>query len=171
MGRKWLESITRFLARSPGVLFDFLSDVGNSTTSETNLYSSTITPNTLELNGDKIAAEYSGTVLVHATATRQIRAYFAGTAIFDTGALTIGATSTWNLRVRLIRISASVVRYSASLITGGVTTQAYNSSGELTGLDLSASNILKVTGQAAGVGAATNDIVAKIGLVEWKPAA
>ncbi len=44
------------------------------------------------------------------------------------------------------------------------------STGELTGLTLSGSNILKITGQAAGTGAATNDIVAKMGFVEFKAA-
>ena len=52
----------------------------------------------------------------------------------------------------------------------GLATLESGLSGELTGLTLSNTAVLKVTGQAAGVGAATNDIVAKLGWVQFVPA-
>jgi hypothetical protein len=71
----------------------------------------------------------------------------------------------------LIRVSATVIRYMISFATEGAALAAYTAVGELTGLTLSNTNILKITGQAAGIGAATNDIVAKLGTLSWYPAA
>jgi len=105
------------------------------------------------------------------TATRQIKIYFGGTAIFDTGALTLSLSSAWTVYVTIIRVSSSVIRYMISLTTEGAALSAYTAVGELTGLTLTSTNILKITGQAAGVGAATNDIVAKLGSIAWHPAA
>jgi hypothetical protein len=150
---------------STGALFDHYTSVGNVTTSETDLYSDSIAADTLANNGDKLEAEYGGVFVSSGTATRQIKIYFGGTAIFDTGALTLSLSSAWTAYVTIIRVSSSVVRYMISLTTEGAALAAYTNVGELTGLTLSNANILKITGQAAGAGAATNDIVAKIGNV------
>ncbi len=154
-----------------GTIFDYNTDAGNVTTAETDLYSSTTIASTLAVNKDKLTAEYGGVFVSSGTATRQIKVYFAGTAILDTGALTLSLSSAWTLYVSIIRVSATVVRYSTSLTTQGAALAAYTSCGELTGLTLSNTNILKVTGTAAGVGAATNDIVAKMGYVSISSAA
>lgn len=151
------------------MLFDYFADVGNGTTVETDLVSSTLAAGQLSANGQKIFAQYSGYLIGHATATRQLRIYFGGTAIFDTGAAAVPTSVFWNLKVLLIRVSATVIRYSINYeLSGGVNSVTV---GELTGLTLSNTNVLKVTGQAAGVGAATNDLVARMGTVEWRAAA
>lgn len=152
-------------------LFDFTVDAGNSGTTETDLYSSTIAASQLGVNGAKLEATYGGTFVSSGTATRQVRAYFNGTLIFDTGALTLSLSSAWTLYITAIRVSASVVRTVASFTTEGAALAAYTDYTEITGLTLSNSNILKVTGTAAGAGAATNDIVAKLGSVYYFPAA
>jgi hypothetical protein len=69
-----------------GILFDHYVDAGNSTTTETDLYSDTLAANTFNANGDKIFAEYGGVFVSSATATRQIKIKFAGSTILDTGA-------------------------------------------------------------------------------------
>jgi hypothetical protein len=155
---------------SPVPLFDHYADAGNTTTTETDLYSDTLAAGRLAANGEKIDAEYSGTFVSSATATRQIKVKFAGTTIFDTGTLTLSLSAAWVCYVTLIRVSSTVVRYSVSFTTEGAALAAYTAVGELTGLTLSGTNVLKATGQAAGVGAATNDIVAKLGSVTWRPA-
>ncbi len=154
-----------------GTLFDHFADAGNGTTVETDLYSDTTIANTFGNNGDKIKAEYGGVFVSSATATREIKIYFAGTAIFDTGALTLSLSAAWTVFVTIIRVSSTVVRYMFSFTTEGAALAAYTAVGELTGLTLSNTNILKITGQAAGAGAATNDIVAKMGTVKFEPAA
>lgn len=152
-------------------LFDHFVNAGNGTTVETDLYSDTITAGQLAANGDKLQAQYGGVFVSSATATREIKIYFAGTQIFDTGALTLSLSSAWTAFVTVIRVSATVVRYMVSFTTEGAALAAYTAVGELTGLTLSGTAVLKITGQAAGVGAASNDVVAKLGSVAFSPAA
>lgn len=148
-----------------GPLFDHFVSVGNVTTAETDLYSDTIAASTLATNGDNLEAEYGGVFVSSGTATREVKIYFGGTVIFDTGTLTLSLSSAWTVYVTIIRVSATVVRYMISFTTEGAALAAYTAVGEVTGLALSNANILKITGQAAGAGAATNDIVAMMGTV------
>lgn len=152
-------------------LFDHYANAGNVTTGETDLYSDTIAAGQLSANGDKLEAEYGGVFVSSGTATREIKIYFGGTVIFDTGALTLSLSSAWTTYVTIQRVSTTVVRYMISFTTEGAALAAYTSVGELTGLTLSNTNILKITGQAAGVGAATNDIIAKLSHVTFLKAA
>lgn len=149
-----------------GALAQNFADAGNTTTAETDLYSYTSPANLLDLNGNKLMAKYGG-IFVNSTSTKQLKVYFAGTAIFDSTALTTTATSYWNLDVMIIRVSSTVIRATVSLIDTGIATSAATQYTELTGLTLTGTNILKITGTAAGAGAATNDIVAKLGSVTY----
>lgn len=154
-----------------GALFDHYATVGNTGTNETTLYSDTTAASTLATNGDKLEAEYGGSFVSSGTATREIKIYFGGTVIFDTGTLTLSLSAAWTGYVTIIRVSSTVVRYMISFTTEGAALAAYTSVGEVTGLTLSATNILKITGQAAGAGAASNDITAKLGSVLFVTAA
>lgn len=153
-----------------GTFFSHFADAGNTTTTETDLYSDTIQASTLATNGDTIEAKYACT-LVNSTSTKQVRVYFGGTVIFDSGALTISASSEIIVNVVIMRDSSTSIRYSILATTTGASTGSFASVGKLGGLTLSNTNILKITGQAAGVGAATNDIVAILGKVEWRSGA
>lgn len=160
----------------PGVvadtLFDHFADVSNGTTVETDLYSDTLAAGQLSANGQKIVAQYGGVFVGDATSTQQLKAYFGGTAIFDSGALGVGVgTTNWDLYLTVIRVSASVVRVSATLNTSFASLSAYAKYTEVTGLTLTNTQILKITGTAAGVSGASDQITAKEGYVEWKPAA
>lgn len=161
---------TSKMATVGGKLKDYFTDQGNSTTTETDLYTHGTEANILSVNGNTTRAQYSGIFVSSATATRDLRLYFGGvTAFFDTGALTTAVSSNWNINITIIRVSATVARFSVVMTATGQTT--ITSVGEITGLTLSGSNILKVTGQAGSTGAATNDIVAKLGYVSYIPAA
>lgn len=155
----------------PHVLFDHYATIGNTHTDGTvdDLYSDTIAASQLANNGEKLEAEYGGSFVTSATATREVQVFFGGTSIFDTGALTISLSSAWTCYVSIIRVSATVIRYMVSFTTEGAALAAYTAVGELTGLTLSNTNILKITGQAAGVGAAASDVTAKMGTVVWWP--
>jgi hypothetical protein len=155
-----------------GILFDHFADAGNTTTTETDLYSDTLLANTFATNGDKVTAMYGGIFVSSGTATREIRVYFGETVIFDTGALSISAgADAWTINVVVIRDSSSSVRCSVYANLTGAALNAFCAYTSVSGLTLTNTQVLKITGQAAGVGAATNDIVAKLGTVEWKPAA
>jgi hypothetical protein len=158
-------------ARVGGVLVDFTSDVGNSTTTETDIYSYTVPANVLIATGDKLSAFFSMNIVGSGTATRTIKIYFAGTVCFNSGALSLGANGNWQAYVELVRTSSSTARVSVGLQTAGATTTAYSSETDLTGSSFTGTNILKLTAQAGAVGAATNDITGKHGYVELKPAA
>lgn len=157
-------------ARVGGVIKDFFADVGNGTTVETDIFTFTTVANTLLSNGDKVEAQYAGLFVSSGTATRQIRIYFGGVSIFDSGALTLSLSSAWDIYVLVIRTSSSTVRAAVSMTTQGAALAAYTAETDVTGLTLSSTNILKLTAQAAGVGAATNDVVGKLGSLKWYPA-
>lgn len=152
-------------------LVDYFTSQGNVTTSETDLYTTILAASQLVANGDKLEVEYGGVFVSSATATRQLKIYFGGSIIFDSGALTLSLSSAWTIYTSVIRVSSSVIRYMISMTTEGAALAAYTAVGELTGLTLSNTQVLKITGQAAGVGAATNDIVAKLGKIIYVKAA
>lgn len=170
-GTTFLRDDATFVAL-PFPLFDHFADAGNGTTVETDLYSDTLADGQLAVDGDKIEAWYSGVTVGHATATRQIRVYFGGTLIYDSTAQVTAAAANWSIGVRVIRESSSVVRCDVSF-DDNLNLAAFPGSQytRITGLTLADPQILKITGQAGGVGAATDDIVAKLGSVKFWPAA
>lgn len=154
-----------------GVIFDHYVNAGNTTTTETDLYSDSLAGSTMSVAGDKVEANYDGIFVSSATATRRVRVYFAGTLIYDSTALGVTTSADWALIVRIIRVDSATVRCGVSANTTTASAAPYCKYTEVGGLDLTAANILKITGTAAGVGAATNDIVAKFGRVIFKGAA
>lgn len=150
-----------------GVIADFSSDIDNSGTGETDLQSYTTPANTLGRLNEKIEASFQGNWR-DATMAPTMRVYFAGTSIFDSGSLTIGATADWEISVTIIRTSSTTARAFVTMrYAGNLKTKQT----DLTGLTLSNTNILKVTGQAGGASGGSNDIRAKMGTIKWLPAA
>lgn len=149
-----------------GFLADFYTTIGNSAGVETDLYSYTTKVNTLGGNGQKIIAMFSGTTL---SATSTIRALFAGTQIFTTGAIVFSAAS-WQMNITIIRTGATTARAITTLCyfdtTSGVPLTLATQT-DLTGLTFSNTNIIKCTGNSAGA----NNVVAKLGTIEWYGAA
>lgn len=151
-----------------GKLFQDYNDHGNNATIETELYRYTLGVGGLSISGEQIEAEYGGIFVSSGTATRQIKLYFAGSVIFDTGILSISLSSAWVLYLTIMRISSSTIRYMISLTTEGAALSAYTSVSELAGIDFINQNELRLTAQASGIGAADNDIVGKISNGFWK---
>ena len=154
---------------SPRVIFTYFTNAGNGTTVETDLYSSTLSAGLLATDGDSILGRYGGTFAISATATRQVKLYFGGTTIFDSGTLNSTVAYDFDLNIQIIRVSSTVIRYILTFNAGNFFLYPRVLTGELTGLTLSNTNIMKITGTAAGVGAATNDIIAKLGTVIYQP--
>lgn len=161
-------------AKVGGVIFDHYANGSSTSTNgdEDDLYSDELAANGLFANGDKLRAVTTVDTVSNATATRRIRQYFAGTIIFDSGALTLAAGSYFNLSTLIIRESSSIVRCVVSVTTTSASTVPYVTYTRITGLDLeSDAYTLKTTGIAAGVGAASGDITARAATIEWLPAA
>lgn len=155
-----------------GVIFDHFADAGNVGTGDDDLYSDTIPANAFGTNGDKVVSRYQGIFVGAVTSTQRLRVYFGGTNVYDSGALTIGAaTNNWTVDVTVIRESSSVVRVSVEVNTDFATLFPYSTYTRITGLTLSNTQILKITGEAAGAAAANDQIVAKLGYVNFEPAA
>lgn len=155
------------VARVGGNLFDHFVDatVGGA---EADIYTDTTIANTFGTNGDKVIASYGGNFVTVGTELCQLKVYFAGTAIWDsTGVAPTTGTTSWRVYVELIRVSATVIRYTVALNTTGASGFVYCNVGELTALTLSGTNILKITGTSTGVGSGAGDIVGKMGYVEY----
>lgn len=160
------------IAKVGGSIFDHYADANNGTTVETDLYTDTLLASVLGTNGDKIKSHYQLVCNGAALSTQQMRIYFGGTLIYDTGTLAIGAiTSNFTFEVTVIRVSSSVVRCAVSVSTDFATLFPYSKYTEVTGLTLSNTQVLKITGTAAGAAGASNQITAKEGSVYFAPAA
>lgn len=152
-----------------GVIADHSTDVSNTGTTETDLYSYTTPANTLAATGEKIIAEYAG-VFNDATALSRIKVFFAGVVLLNTGALVIASQGSWKLQVSIIRTSASTARAIASFSSVSSSVVAPVET-DLTGLTFTTTNVIKITGTASGSGGGTGDITAKMGTVFWYPSA
>lgn len=150
-----------------GVIYDAYADVSNSGTSETDLDTYTTPASTLAADGEKLYFNYTVN-LTDITATAAIKMYFGGTAIASTGALTVSATGALIVSGWLIRTSSTTVRASVNISSPTASTAVYTAETDVTGLTLSGTNILKITGTAGGAGGGTGDIVFKLGSIEWK---
>lgn len=176
LGRLFVdEEIRELLAgldqRYGRTLFDHFTSVGNVGTSETTLYQDVIAGGVLSRDGDKILAEYAIEFATSINA-KQILIYFPTTVvIFDTGSLAITATTDCELRATIIRKTASTARAVVTITTLPVAVGGGNSQitdeATLTGLNFD----LDLTMKLAAVGGATDDVVAKLGYGEFKPAA
>lgn len=165
---------------APRNLAGYIANVSSTHTdgTEDDLFTTTLAAAQLSANGQKLNFRYVVTAVGHATATRKLKVYFGGTAIFDSTAIALAATaSTLAIQGEIVRVSASVIRAMVSVVpstgltalaVGALVPAAYT---EVTGLTLANTQIIKLTGASAGVGAASADIVAKAGSVDFFPAA
>lgn len=155
-----------------GTLFDHYADANNGTTVETDLYTDTLAASTLANNGDKVLGQYQVVCTGAALASQEMRIYFGGTLIYDSGALSIGAiTANFTFNVTVIRETSSVVRCMTEVSTDFATLFPYSKYTRVTGLTLSNTQIIKITGQASGAGGGSNQITASMGYIDFQPAA
>lgn len=151
-----------FVKQNTIPLFESYSDVGNTALLETDLVNNTLPASALSTDGDKLTVEYGGTFAAHATATRRIKLYLAGATLFDGGAFATASAVSWTVTSTLIRVDSGKVRLFLKFQYG---TTVATSCTEISGLTLGATQVLRITGTAAGAGGATNDIVNKISMV------
>lgn len=160
------------LAKIGGTIFNHFADAGNVGTGEDDLYSDTFPASALATNGDRVNCTYFGIFAGAALSTQDLRAYFGGTKIYDTGTLAIGAvTSNWTLNTVCIRESSSVVRCDAFASSDFATLFPYSTYTRITGLTLSNTQIAKITAESVGAGSADNQTVSKGSYCNWYPAA
>lgn len=156
-----------------GTIFDDYTDGATTHTdgTEDTLYTHTLQASQFSANGDKIAGMYQVAIVGHAISTDRIRLYVAGTAIFDTTALNFPLSAQLTLEFEVIRVSATVLRASVAATTSSATVIAYSQYVEITGLTLSNSQVVALKAIATGTNSAAGDVTAKLGTINWQPAA
>ena len=164
-------------AKVGGTIYDFTSSVASTHTdgTEDDLFTRTLPAGTLAAVGQKLEFVAGLSIVGSATATRKLKVYFGGTAIFDTGAIVFATSGAAELFCTGIVVDATPtackVRWIITLTSQTATLASYTGYTEVTGLTLTNTQILKITGAAAGTGAAAADITAVLGSIDWKPAA
>lgn len=165
------------MAKAPISLFNLYANISTTHTDGTfdDLQSVTIAAGQLASNGDRILARWAGVPVLHATATRQVRAVFGGTTVADTTAYatTAGGVYVWDLEI--VRVSSSVVRVSLNGNNPAYTAFSFlpfagGAYTEVTGLTLANTQVLKITAAATGAGAASGDITGRSLNVTYFPA-
>jgi len=161
---------------SPAPLFTDRSTVSTTSTdgTEDDLILNMVPAGRLAADGDRIDFEYSLYGVAHATATRRYRAYFAGTAFTDSNNLAATAGHWAEVQGSIIRVSATAVRVLFELVAATNTTKqviaVVMGKLDITGLDLTETLAFRVTGTAAGTGAAPGDISLMGGVLTFYPA-
>jgi hypothetical protein len=153
-----------------GYIKDFYTEVNNVSTTETDLYSYTTKANTFAADGEKLFAEFTGTTTGHATATRTWQVYFGGVSISTSGSFFTGIDATgleWKIRVTGIRRSSTSIVWTIDYIVGASGVTSVTDVAVQTGLTLSGTNVFKLTGQAGGTGAGSDQIKAQYGMIAW----
>lgn len=145
-----------------------VSDANNTGTSATDLYSKTVAANQFTLNGQSIHFEAAGTNN-DATATVNLEALFAGNGIAGTGAVTISATGVWSIQGTIIRATSTTARVYTVVTIDNCTQKVFSTTANLTGLDWTGTNILKIQATAGGAGGGSNDITAQMWKVVFQP--
>lgn len=156
-----------------GTIFNSFTDASTTSTNgtEDDLYTYTTVANTLAINGDSIAQREHVSFISSATAARRIKKYFAGTLIYDSGAVTLTLGGEFVIETTVIRESSTVVRCTVNVVTTSASSVPYAVYTRITALTLTGTNILKTTGIASGTGAASGDIINKLSKVILEPAA
>jgi len=150
-------------------LFDHYTSIGTVGSTETDLYSDTIVGSTLAADGDKLSINYAG-ISTGSAFLKTIKVYFGGTACFTAQDLVDPSTKDWRLELTIIRVSSSVIRCYGNLNSTDNIDMVHTDYTEITGLDLSANNILKITGQVPDPGPPTptdDELIATMGTVTW----
>lgn len=146
-----------------GTIAQNIASVSNTSTTETDLFTYTLPANGFSSDGESLQTIYGGQFAATVN-NKRLRVYFAGTAIYDSGALAITAATDWAINVTVIKTSSSTARCITSISTSSATLIGSAQYTALTGLSFTGTNILKLTGQ----GGASSDITATLSKTKWE---
>jgi hypothetical protein len=161
------------LGNCGGTIFSDFADGSSTHTDGTydDLFTHTTVANTLANNGDSIRGTIGLSFVNSGSGNREVKLVFAGTTIYDSGVF-LSSACQGQLDYTIIRVSSTVVRYTVRMTGNGYSSGISSpivlptTVGELTGLTLTGTNILKVTGAASGFSAASGDITGKMQVMD-----
>lgn len=153
----------------PHTLDAVYTTAGNTSTTETDLYSYTLPAGQLGIDGRTINFEIDGEFNDN-TITAQLRLYFGGNVTLNTGAVSVSTAFTkWKLTGYVMRTSSSTAHVTYELQCPGLATTVFLGYSNLTSLDFTTTNVFKISAQAAGGGASNSDITAHSWQLLYKP--
>lgn len=147
-----------------GTLFQSTTTGSNSSTTETDLYSTTIPATTLQANGDALEFYYAGQINTSAN-NKQLRVKYGATTCFDSTAQNPLVSTDFVIHGKVVRTGAATQKCTAEMSTTGG--NLYTFTGYATPAEtLTGTVVLKLTGQ----GGASNEIDFEVGRVSWSSA-
>lgn len=115
--RRTLDKIIGQLAMARRTLACSTTTAGNTAATETTLFSFWLPADTLQAGGDELVLQAFGTIAGTAAVDKQIKVFFGGTAIFDSGTLAITASASWSLVATISRTGQNTQKCSTALVT------------------------------------------------------
>lgn len=162
-------NVTPSSSALPHTLDAVYTTAGNTSTTETDLYSYTLPAGQLGIDGRTINFEIDGEFNDN-TITAQLKLYFAGNVMLNTGAVSVSTAFTkWKLTGYVMRTSSSTAHVTYELQAPGLATTVFLGYSNLTSLDFTTTNVFKISAQAAGGGASNSDITAHSWQLLYKP--
>jgi hypothetical protein len=122
-------------------LASFYTDVSNSSSTETDLYSHTLAANKLVTNGDKIIAEFFGTF--NSPTSAVLKFYFAGAVESFTS---IPNNQRWKIHAVVVKTGTTTGRLFVELL-GDFDNVVDQIADDVTGVSWTSTNLMKITGQ------------------------
>lgn len=153
---------SNFAMKASGVIFINVTQVGNVGGGEDDLMTANILANTLATNADTIRWFCAGVFANAGTHVKELKVYWAGTVIMDSGALAVGAGA-WSAWGYISRTTASTAYCTSHFQNGAVLVGP--SQVNVTN-SWSSNNTFKCTGTVTGV-ASDNDITQNQEIIEW----
>jgi hypothetical protein len=155
-------------------LFTHNNAVGDTNTSESILYTDTVGTK-FSAQNNKYLLHYAGVFSGDATSTQEVKFYFGLIGqmvnIFDSGALSVGTTASWDLNILIVK--EAIITHAKAICTWVCSSSALSATTIYTEV-VTSSNfygnnpVCKLTGIAAGVSGASNQITAEMATGSWK---
>lgn len=153
-----------------GTTTNFISAANNSGTSATTVNLFNVPANTLTNDGDTVTRTI-GVQLASGTSSKRTEVYFAGTQIFDTGAIGNTTSGSLSIRCEVTRIDSATVAYSCSGIEqdASATPRSFAKVGTIGGLDFTTTQNFYEILTASGTGAASSQATVILDNTVLKP--
>ena len=151
--------------RVPCTIYQTTTDGGNTGAGEDDLWNQSIAASVLGTDGDSLRCVLDGITAATAN-TKRIRVYFGATTVFDSTAQIIN-NQPWTIDGYIVRTGAATQKAAFRIVTSAMTLWTfvtYSTPAET----LSGAVTFRITGESGG--AATDDIILKMGRIIYEPA-
>jgi len=160
-------NLSTWPATAEGCATNFLTASGNSGTGATTVHNFSVPANVMTNDGATVTRTI-GVTFAASSATKRTEVYFAGTQIFDTGAVANSGSGSVSIRCEVTRIDSSTVAYSCSGTSDATSRTPYSKVGTIGGLGFTSANNFYII-LTSGVGGSTDDFQVIIDNTRFAP--